>query len=226
MTIRVLLADDQSLIRAALGSLVGNQPDLEVVGEAMNGAEAVALSATLLPDVVLMDIRMPVLDGIEATRAICADPALAAVRVLVLTTFEKDEYIVRALRAGASGFIGKGTETADLMRAIRVVHQGDQLLSPAATRSLIDRYVLPAAAVPSAGKAAPVPFGDLTDREGEVLLLVAKGLSNADIAAELVISPLTAKTHVNRVMTKLGVHDRSQLVIIAYEHGLLRTGRD
>lgn len=223
--IRVVIVDDQALIRLAVGQLIANEKDLEVVGEARNGAEAVELAKSLLPDVVLMDIRMPVLDGISATARICGDPALAAVRILILTTFEEDEYIVQALRAGASGFVGKGTESADLMRAIRTVHQGDALLSPAATRSLINRSIVgqAEASAPVQGEAPP-SLAMLTEREIEILILVARGLSNTEIALQLVISPLTAKTHVNRTMTKLAAHDRAQLVIIAYESGLLQPG--
>lgn len=222
--IRVLIADDQALIRLAVSQLIANEPDLEVVGEARNGAEAIELAVSLVPDVVLMDIRMPVLDGLDATGRICGDPMLAAVRVLILTTFEEDEYIVQALRAGASGFIGKGTESADLMRAIRTVHRGDALLSPAATRSLINRCRVGQSAPPVPAGGVPLSLSLLTERETEILLLVARGLSNSEIAAKLVISPLTAKTHVNRTMTKLVAHDRAQLVIIAYESGLLQPG--
>ena len=170
-----------------------------------------------------MDIRMPIMDGIEATAKITADPSLSASRVLILTTFEEDEYVYRALQAGASGFIGKGTEPDDLVRAVRTVDRGETLLSPRATRSLIDRYVVPEAALTTT-KAAVHLIGELTDREREVLILVAQGLSNDEIADGLVISPLTVKTHVNRAMFKLAAHDRAQLVIVAYESGLLRPG--
>jgi DNA-binding NarL/FixJ family response regulator len=219
--ISVLIADDQALIRTAVRNLVDNEDGMRVVGEAIQGAEAVDLAKQLQPDVILMDIRMPVLDGIEATRRILADPDLAEVRVLILTTFEEDEYVLQALRAGASGFIGKGTEPQDLLDAIRTVQQGDALLSPRATRSLIDRYISPTEV-----SAVPPQLAMLTAREREVLLLVAKGYANDAIADELFISSATAKTHVNRTMTKLLAHDRAQLVIIAYESGLLRPGRD
>lgn len=218
--ISVLIADDQALIRTAVRNLVDNEEGMTVLGEALHGAEAVELAARLQPDVILMDIRMPVLDGIEATRRICDNPDLAGIRVLILTTFEEDEYVLQALRAGASGFIGKGTEPRDLLDAIRTVHQGDALLSPRATRSLIDRYIAPAEA-----SAVPQQLAMLTTREREVLLLVAKGYANDAIAEELFISSATAKTHVNRTMTKLLAHDRAQLVIIAYESGLLRPGQ-
>lgn len=215
--IRVLVVDDQALIRSAIVDLVAHGGGLEVVGQATDGREAVALARTHHPDVVLMDIRMPHTDGIEAARTICADPDLAHVRVLVLTTFEEDAYIVGALRAGASGFIGKGAEPDQILAAVRAVHDGDALLSPAATRSLIDRYVNLAA---PPGRTVP-ELEHLTEREVEVLTLVGNGLSNHEIAGRLVISPHTAKTHVNRVMTKLHAHDRAQLVIAAYENGLV-----
>lgn len=221
----VLVVDDQQLIRTAVRALIEHESGLDVVGEAADGAGAIAAAGRLRPDVVLMDIRMPGVDGIEATRVICADPALAATRVLILTTFEEDEYIVRALRAGASGFVGKGTDAADLMRAIHTVHRGEALLSAAATRSLIRRSVLqPAAAAPRA--EAVEALRGLTQRETEILELVGRGLSNQEIAARLFISTSTAKTHVNRAMTKLAAHDRAQLVIFAYESGLLVPGDD
>jgi DNA-binding NarL/FixJ family response regulator len=220
VNIRVLLADDQALIRSAVRALIEGAEGLTVAGEAMNGGEAVEQARLLQPDVVLMDIRMPVMDGIEATRRICGDPALAGVKVLVLTTFEEDAYIVEALRAGASGFIGKGTEPEALIQAVHTVYAGEALLSPAATRLLVDRYVLAA----PAGRAPRAPVAgldQLTEREREVLVLVATGLANSEIASRLVISPATAKTHVNRIMTKLYAHDRAQLVIAAYESGLV-----
>jgi DNA-binding NarL/FixJ family response regulator len=221
MTIRVLLADDQTLIRAGFRVLVDSAPDLEVVGEATTGREAVELARKFRADVVLMDIRMPEMDGIEATRLITADDDLAGVRVLILTTFEIDENVLRALRAGASGFLNKGVEPADLLDAIRVVASGEALLSPGATRSLIARFL----SEPEPGPApAPARLDVLTDREREVLTLVAYGLSNDEIAERLYVSPLTAKTHVNRAMTKLAVRDRAQLVVIAYQSGLVRPG--
>ena len=220
--ISVMIVDDQALIRAAVSELVSHEDGLTVAGDAANGREAVEQARLLRPDVILMDIRMPVMDGIQATEAICSDPLLASTRIVILTTFEEDEYVLHALRAGASGFIGKGTEAADLMHAIRMVHDGEALLSPRATKALINRYITPAEAP---ALAVPAELVTLTERELEILLLVGQGQSNADIAARLSISPQTAKTHVNRVMQKLGVHDRAQLVIIAYESGLLIPGR-
>ena len=219
MTIRVLLADDQALIRAGFSMIIDSEPDLEVVGEAVNGREAVELARATRADVVLMDIRMPEVDGIEATKRIVADEDLAGVRILVLTTFENDDNVVLALRAGASGFLGKGVEPADLLHAIRVVAAGEALLSPRATRGLVSRFL--SQEEPTA-LPAPVSLAGLTDREREVLGLVARGLSNDDIADKLYLSPLTAKTHVNRAMSKLGVRDRAQLVVIAYQSGLVR----
>ena len=220
--ISVMIVDDQALIRAAVSELVSHEDGLTVAGDAANGREAIEQARLLRPDVILMDIRMPVMDGIQATEAICSDPLLASTRIVILTTFEEDEYVLHALRAGASGFIGKGTEAADLMHAIRMVHDGEALLSPRATKALINRYITPAEAP---ALAVPAELVTLTERELEILLLVGQGQSNADIAARLSISPQTAKTHVNRVMQKLGVHDRAQLVIIAYESGLLIPGR-
>ncbi len=219
----VLVVDDQALIRQAVSDILGGEDDLVVVGHAVDGLQAVEQARALRPDVVVMDIRMPHLDGIGATARILAEPALAATRVLILTTFEEDEYLVAALRAGASGFVGKGAEPDEIARAVRAVHQGDALLSPVATRALIDRFIAVDTAPTGAGMRAQLE--GLTEREREVMLLVASGRSNQDIAAELVISPHTAKTHVNRIMTKVGAHDRAQLVILAYESGLLSPGR-
>ncbi|MGZ0712773.1 response regulator (plasmid) [Coraliomargarita sp. W4R53] len=223
--IKVLVVDDQALIRQAVSDILGHVDGISVVGEAVDGQDAVELATALYPDVIVMDIRMPRLDGIAATSAICAVPELRHSKVLILTTFEEDEYVVSALRAGASGFIGKGSEPQDIVHAVRAVHAGESLLSPAATRSLITKFVLPGEA--SAGEASahvPRELEHLTDREREVLLLVARGLTNQEIAHDLVISPHTAKTHVNRIMTKVYAHDRAQLVILAYETGLLAPG--
>jgi DNA-binding NarL/FixJ family response regulator len=220
MTIKVLLADDQALLRGTFRLLLDSTPGVAVVAEAGNGREAVDLACSTRPDLVLMDIRMPVLDGLEATRLIASDPALAGVRVLVLTTFENDEYVAEALRAGASGFLGKGADPEDLLRAIRTVASGEALLSPTATRSLITRFL----AQPSGRPAVPTSLDSLTARELEVVTLVAMGLNNEEIAARLFVAPLTAKTHVNRAMAKLGARDRAQVVVIAYEAGLVRAG--
>ena len=220
--ISVVLADDQALIRTAVAELVSHEEGFRVAGQAGNGREAVELVRQTRPDIVLMDIRMPVMDGIQATAAICADPDLAGTRIVVLTTFEEDEYVVAALRAGASGFIGKGAEPDDIVRAVRTVHLGDSLLSSAATRALVERYVHRRA--PRADAWDTGGLARLTEREREVFLLVAAGRTNGDIADELVISTHTAKTHVNRIMTKLYAHDRAQLVIITYEAGLLVPG--
>jgi DNA-binding NarL/FixJ family response regulator len=220
--ISVVLADDQPLIRSALADLLRSEPDISIIGEAGDGAAAVHLTRTLRPDIVLMDIRMPKMDGIEATRAICEDHQLAATRVLVLTTFEQDDYIFAALRAGASGFLGKGLDPNSLADAVRTVHDGESLLSPAATRSVIDRVT--AAPDPREVRPSHPGIATLTSREREVLTLVAAGRSNDGIARELSISSSTAKTHVNRVMSKVWAHDRAQLVIIAYENGLITAG--
>jgi DNA-binding NarL/FixJ family response regulator len=221
VTIRIVLADDQALIRAGFALIIESEPDLEIVGQATNGREAVELARTTRADVVLMDIRMPEVDGIEATKQIAADEDLAGVRILVLTTFENDENVMLALRAGASGFLGKGVEPDDLIRAIRIVAGGDSLLSPKATQSLIGQFL-------DQGEPGqlntPEALDGLTDREREVLSLVAHGLSNEQIAVKLYLSPLTAKTHVNRAMTKLGVRDRAQLVVLAYQSGLVKPG--
>jgi DNA-binding NarL/FixJ family response regulator len=218
MTIRVVLADDQALMRAGFRMLLQTAADIEVVGEASTGREAVRLARDARADVVLMDIRMPEMDGLAATRAITADERLAGVRVLILTTFEADEYVLQALRNGASGFLGKGVEPADLLDAIRLVAAGEALLSPRATKALIARYLAP----PEAAEAVPPELSGLTEREREVLTLVAGGLSNDAIAERLYVSPLTAKTHVNRIMAKVGARDRAQLVVIAYQTGFSR----
>ena len=224
MTIRVLLADDQTLIRAGFKMIIDSEPEFEVVGEASDGREAVDLARTARADVVLMDIRMPRMDGLEATRRIGADDNLAGVRILVLTTFENDDNVVLALQAGASGFLGKSVAPADLLHAIRVVAGGEALLSPKATRGLVSRFLSRPDVAPGAtGTMLPEPTG-LTEREREILVLVAHGLSNDDIAERLYVSPLTAKTHVNRAMTKLNVRDRAQLVVLAYRSGLVRPG--
>ncbi|MEU8662551.1 response regulator transcription factor [Actinoplanes philippinensis] len=218
MTIRVLLADDQNLILAGFRVLIESADDLEVVGTATTGTEAVALARQTRADVVLMDIRMPELDGIEATRLITADEELTGVRVLVLTTFEIDENVLRALRAGASGFLSKGVEPADLLDGIRTVARGEALLSPNATQALITQFL----DQPAPARPATVALEQLTGREREILTLVAQGLSNDEIADRLYVSPLTVKTHVNRAMTKLGARDRAQLVMMAYRSGLVR----
>ncbi|RSS90394.1 DNA-binding response regulator [Streptomyces sp. WAC05292] len=220
----MLLADDQALLRSAFRVLVDSEPDMEVVGEAGDGAQAYERARETLPDVVLMDIRMPGTDGLAATRMISGDPELAAVRVVMLTTFEVDEYVAAALRAGASGFLGKGAEPDELLNAIRVAAAGEALLSPAATKGLIATFLA------QGGGADPAaPAGEhaqrlaaLTGREREVLVHVAAGLSNDGIAGRLQVSPLTVKTHVNRAMAKLGARDRAQLVVVAYESGLVR----
>ncbi|MZD07547.1 response regulator [Streptomyces sp. SID5785] len=225
MTIRVLLADDQALLRSAFRVLVDSEADMEVVGEASDGAEAVALAKEHLPDVVLMDIRMPGTDGLAATRAISADPALAQVRVVMLTTFEVDEYVVQSLRAGASGFLGKGAEPEELLGAVRVAAAGDALLSPAATKGLIAKFLAQGDGLDDDGRSGGAHaerLAALTGREREVLVLVAGGHSNDEIAERLEVSPLTVKTHVNRAMAKCGARDRAQLVVIAYESGLVR----
>ena len=214
--IRVLLVDDQALIRSGIRALLDAEDDVDVVAEGATGREGVDLARELRPDVVLMDVQMPDLDGIGATRAICADDDLAAVRVVMLTNYGLDEYVFDALRAGACGFVVKDTEPADLLQAVRVAAAGDALLSPTITRRLISEFV----ARPPDTLAAPA--GDvLTPREREVVALVAHGLSNDEIAERMVLSPLTAKTHVSRAMTKLGARDRAQLVVYAYESGIV-----
>ncbi|NJP43855.1 response regulator [Actinacidiphila epipremni] len=217
--IRVVLADDQVLVRAGFRALLDAQRDIEVVGEAADGEQALRTVREVRPDAVLMDIRMPVMDGLAATRAVTGDPALQDVKVVVLTTFELDEYVFEAIRSGASGFLVKDTEPAELLRAVRAVVAGDALLSPGVTRRLIAEF-----AARSKEPAAAGGLDRLTEREREVMALVGIGLSNEEIARRLVVSPLTAKTHVSRAMVKLGARDRAQLVVLAYESGLVRPG--
>jgi DNA-binding NarL/FixJ family response regulator len=231
MSIRVLLADDQVLIRSGFAALIASSGDLEVVGEASDGAQAVARVRELRPDVVLMDVRMPGTDGLSATEQITRAPDLTEVRVIVLTTFEADDVVVSALRAGASGFLGKSVEPEELLDAIRIVARGDSLLSPAATRSLIARFLaapqgpaVPVTAGAPEGTATGTALAALTDREREMVAFAAHGLSNDEIAGRLFLSPLTVKTHLNRAMNKLGVRDRAQLVVLAYQTGLVRPG--
>jgi DNA-binding NarL/FixJ family response regulator len=220
MSISVLLVDDQTLVRAGFAQLLARDEEIEVVGEAEDGQEGVDLARSLSPDVVLMDIRMPVMDGLEATRRIVGDPRTEDVRVVVLTTFDLDEYVFEALRLGASGFLLKDTEPDELRRAVRVVAEGEALLSPSVTRRLIAEYSLKLATPP----LDPSPLEVLTDREREVVALVGEGLSNQEIAERLYMSPATAKTHVSRAMTKLGARDRAQLVVLGYETGLVKPG--
>lgn len=223
MPIRVLIADDQALIRQAIRDILSSDDAIEICGEAVAGAEAVRLCTQTRPDVIVMDIRMPGMDGIEATAAICQDPTNANTKVLILTTFEEDDYVVSALRAGASGFIGKGAEPEDICHAVVTVHAGDALLSPVATRTLISKFAAPQGSQTSS-VVNGIDLDQLTEREIEILTLVGRGLSNSEIAELLVISPHTAKTHVNRVMAKTGAHDRAMLVILAYETGMVLPG--
>ncbi|WP_431968660.1 response regulator [Actinacidiphila sp. bgisy160] len=216
--IRVLLVDDQPLLRSGFRALLDLEDDIEVVAEASDGEEGLALVREHLPDIALIDIRMPVVDGIEATRRIAADPALAGVHVVILTNYGLDEYVLDALRAGAAGFLVKDIVPEDFLHAVRVAARGDALLAPSITRKLIDRYV---AQPPGTGSGTGVGLEELTNREREAVALVAQGLSNDQIAARMVISPLTAKTHLNRAMTKLHCRDRAQLVVLAYESGLV-----
>ncbi|MEV2210873.1 response regulator transcription factor [Streptomyces sp. NPDC050997] len=220
MTVRVLLADDQALLRATFRILIDSNDDMEVVGEASDGKEAVELAHAHRPDIVLMDIRMPGMDGLAATSAICADPELVDTRVLILTTFETEDYVAQALRAGASGFLGKDVTADTLLAGLRTVASGEALLSPGATRTLITRFLTSPA--PGTQLAPPERLAELTVREREVMALAAEGLSNTEIADDLTLSPLTVRTHVHRAMTKLGARDRAQLVVIAYQTGLVR----
>jgi DNA-binding NarL/FixJ family response regulator len=217
--IEVLLADDQALVRGGFRALLDAEDDIAVVGEAGDGRRAVSLTREKKPDVVLMDIRMPGLDGLEATREVASDAALADVRIVILTTFELDEYVFEALRSGASGFLVKDTEPVDLLAAVRLVASGEALLSPSVTRRVIEEFASRAKQPPPSEA-----LDELTEREREVMALVAEGLSNEEIADRLVVSPATAKTHVSRAMAKLGARDRAQLVVLAYEHGLVRPG--
>jgi DNA-binding NarL/FixJ family response regulator len=218
--IRVLIVDDQSLVRAGFRALLDGEPGITVVGEAGDGEEAVSLAGETRPHVVLMDIRMPKLDGVEATKRIAADDRLEGVRVLILTTFESDEYVFEALRVGASGFLVKDSAPTDILNAVRVLASGEALLSPRITRRLIEEY----AAWPERRRRAPAELDELTPREREVMALVAYGLTNGEIAERLVVSPATAKTHVSRTMMKLHAHDRAQLVVLAYQTGLVSPG--
>jgi DNA-binding NarL/FixJ family response regulator len=222
VTISVVVADDQALVRSGFTMLLAGEPDIDVVGEAGNGAEAVALVASARPDVVLMDVRMPVMDGLEATRRITGDESLSGTRVVILTTFDLDEYVHEALRAGASGFLLKDTLPVDLLNAVRVVADGDALIAPKITRRLIEEFAR--RPEPAAVAAAATALDQLTEREREVLETVARGGSNAEIAAALFVSHATVKTHVSRLLMKLGARDRAQLVMIAYETGLIAPG--
>ncbi|MFE5992759.1 response regulator [Streptomyces sp. NPDC056453] len=222
MTIRVLLADDHALLRDTFRILINSAGDLEVVGQASDGAQAITLAETLHPDIVIMDIRMPGTDGLAATTAICGDPSLSDVRILILTTFETDEYVARALRAGASGFLGKDVTADVLLDAIRTVADGDALLSPAATKMLVSRFLV--TPEPASDTELPEQISSLTAREREVMIMAARGMSNTDIADTLCLSPLTVRTHIQRAMTKLHARDRAQLVVAAYQSGLVQSG--
>ncbi|MFC9530284.1 response regulator [Streptomyces sp. NPDC056975] len=222
MTIRVLLADDHALLRDTFRILINSAGDLEVVGQASDGAQAITLAGTLHPDIVIMDIRMPGTDGLAATTAICGDPSLSDVRILILTTFETDEYVARALRAGASGFLGKDVTADVLLDAIRTVADGDALLSPAATKMLVSRFLV--TPEPASETELPEQISSLTAREREVMIMAARGMSNTDIADTLCLSPLTVRTHIQRAMTKLHARDRAQLVVAAYQSGLVQSG--
>lgn len=222
MSIRVVIVDDQALIRAGFAAILGAQPDITVVGEASDGDEALERVRQTRPDVVLMDIRMPGRDGLSATEVIASDPELRSVKVIVLTTFESDEYVVAALRVGASGFLGKDVGPDGLVAALRTVVAGEALLSPRATRGLIDRFL--ATPMESSATLSDTRLATLTDREREVVTLVALGLTNDQIAERLVVSPYTVKTHVNRAMSKLDARDRAQLVVLAYQSGIVRAG--
>ncbi|MGW2079101.1 response regulator transcription factor [Streptomyces sp. NPDC001939] len=222
MTIRVLLADDHALLRDTFRILINSADDLEVVGQASDGAEAITLAETLHPDIVIMDIPMPGTDGLAATTAICGDPSLSDVRILILTTFETDEYVARALRAGASGFLGKDVTADVLLDAIRTVADGDALLSPAATKMLVSRFLV--TPEPASDTELPDQISSLTAREREVMIMAARGMSNTDIADTLCLSPLTVRSHIQRAMTKLHARDRAQLVVAAYQSGLVQSG--
>lgn len=219
MTIRVLLVDDQPLLRTGFRLIFASEPDLEVVGEAADGEVALRQVAALSPDVVLMDVRMPRMDGVEATRRIMEEHAADGVRVLILTTYDLDEYVIEALRVGAAGFLLKDSPAEALVDAVRVVHRGDAVVGPSVTRRLLDRF---AKYLPSAGGDRPAAVADLTEREHDVLLLMAKGMSNAEIARALVVSETTVKSHVSHLLAKLGLRDRVQAVVYAYESGLVR----
>ncbi|MCU1483737.1 MAG: DNA-binding response regulator, LuxR family [Actinomycetia bacterium] len=220
MTIRVIVVDDQALVRTGFSMILGAEPDLDVVGEAANGVEAVEMARTLRPDVILMDIRMPIMDGVEATRMVAGPDVSDPMRVLILTTFDLDEYVFDALRAGASGFLLKDTPPEELAAAVRVVAAGDALLAPSITRKLVAQF----ASQPEPEPVVTVDLDHLTDREREVLVLMAKGLSNGEIAGELIVGETTVKTHVGRILMKLHLRDRVQAVVLAYETGLVRPG--